>query len=163
MLREALFKKAGIRELINLPFDVFKDAYVDTGVYIIGRESTKSYKICRFPKKAKIESLRQIPLVQVDAALVQPPQYKVVLDPHVQKLLTRCDDQNRFTTLGAITKSTQGLAANRFERSRRAPRGDWYPFAEAGQAHRYRIEIDSTSAANMRDFPSLKQFYEAEP
>jgi hypothetical protein len=163
MLREALFKKAGIRELINLPFDVFKDAYVDTGIYIIGKELTKSYRICRFPKKAKIESLHQIPLVKVDSALVQPPQYKVVLDPHVQKLLTRCADQNRFTTLGAITKSTQGLAANRFERSGRLPRGDWYPFAEAGQAHRYRVKIDSTSAANMLDFPALKQFYEAEP
>jgi len=162
-LREALFTKAGIRELINLPFDVFKDAYVDTGVYIVGRERTKSYAICRIPKKAKVESLAQIPLVEVDSALVQPPHYKVVLEPHAQKLLTRLGDQNRFITLGAITKSTQGLAANRFKRSKRKPKGDWYPFAEVGQAYRYRVQIDSTSAADMRDFPSLKQFYEAEP
>jgi len=163
MLREALFTRAGIRELINLPFDVFKDAYVDTGVYIVGRERAKSYAICRIPKKAKVESLAQIPLVEVDSALVQPPYYKVVLEPYAQKLLTRLGDQNRFITLGAITKSTQGLAANRFKRSKRKSKGDWYPFAEVGQAYRYRVQIDSTSAADMRDFPSLKQFYEAEP
>ena len=162
-LREALFTRAGIRELINLPFDVFKDAYVDTGVYIIGREPTKSYAICRLPKKAKVDSLDQIPLVQVDSVLVQPPHYKVILDPHAQKLFARLGDRNRFIMLGAITKSTQGLAANRFERSKRKPKGDWYPFAEVGQAYRYRVKIDSTSAADMRDFPSLKQFYEAEP
>jgi hypothetical protein len=163
MLRETLFTKAGVRELINLPFDVFNDAYVDTGVYIVGRERTKSYAICRFPKKAKVESLAQTPLVEVDSALVQPPHYKVVLEPHVQKLLTRLGDKNRFITLDAITKSTQGLAANRFKRSKREPKGDWYLFAEKVQAYRYRVQIDSTSVADMRDFPSLKQFYEAEP
>jgi hypothetical protein len=94
---------------------------------------------------------------------VQAPQYKIIFDPQVQKLLTRLSDEGRYTTLGAVTRSTQGLAANRFERSSRKPKGDWYPFAELGQAHRYQIQIDSTSAANMRDFPSLKQFYEAEP
>jgi hypothetical protein len=163
LLREALFTKFGIRELIDLPFDVFKDAYVDTGIYIVGKERTESYAICRFPKRAKIDSLAQIRLVEVDCALVQPPHYKVVLEPHAQKLLTRLSDRNRFATLGAITKSTQGLAANRFKRSQRKPRGDWYPFAEVAQAYRYRVQINSTSAADMRDFPSLKQFYESEP
>jgi hypothetical protein len=163
LLRKALFTKAGIRELINLPFDVFKDAYVDTGVYIIGRERTKSYAICQIPKKTKVESLAQISLVEVATALVQPPHYKVVLEPRAQKLLSRLFDRNRFITLGAITKSTQGLAANRFKRSKRKPNAEWYPFAEVAQAHRYQVKIDSTSAADMRDFPSLKQFYEAAP
>ena len=163
MLRKTLFTKAGVKKLINLPFDVFKDAYVDTGVYIVGRERAKSYAICRLPKKAKVESLAQIPLVEVDSALVQPPHYKVVLDPHAQKLLTRLSDNSRFITLSAISKSTQGLAANRFNRSKREPQGDWYPFAERGQVYRYRVQIDSTSVADMRDFPSLKRFYEAEP
>jgi hypothetical protein len=163
MLRKTLFTKAGIRELINLPFDVFKDAYVDTGLYIVGKERTRNYAICRIPKKSKIESLAQIRLVEIDSAFVLPPQYKVVLEPHAQKLLARLGDRNRYVTLGEITISTQGLAANRFKRAKREPMGDWYPFAEIGQAHRYRVEIQSTSAANMRDFPSLKQFYEAEP
>jgi len=162
-LRETLFTNAGIITLINLPFDVFKDAYVDTGVYIIGRERKKSYAISRIPKKAKVESLAHIPLVEVDSALVQPPQYKVVLEPHAQKLFIRLGDQNRFIPLGAITKSTQGLAASRFKRSKRKPKGDWYRFAEVGQAYRYRVKIDSTSAADMGGFPSLKEFYEAEP
>jgi len=65
--------------------------------------------------------------------------------------------------LGEITKSTQGLAANRFNRTKRQPKGDWYPFAEHGQAYRYEINIESVTAANMRDFQSLKPFYEAEP
>ncbi len=162
-LRESLFTSAGVITLIDLPFDVFKDAYVDTGVYIIGRKRTRSYAICRIPKKGKVESLAHIPYVEVDSALVQPPQYKIVLEPHAQKLLIRLAEQDRFVPLGSITKSTQGLAANRFKRSKRKPRGDWYPFAEIGQAYRYRIKIERTRAADMRAYPSLKEFYEAEP
>lgn len=161
-LRETLFTKAGVRVLINLPFDVFKDAYVDTGVYIIGRESVREYAICRLPKKTKIESLTGVRFVQVDSSLVRHPDYKLVLEPDAQKLFVRFGENERFTTLGAITKSTQGLAANRFKRCAREPKGEWYPFAEEGQAYRYRIEITEVSAADMRPHPSLKQFYEAE-
>jgi len=162
-LRRELFTKAGIKTLINLPFDVFKEAYVDTGVYVIGKEPATSYSICRIPKKAKSQSLAGIKYVQVESAIVQPPDYKVVLEPHAQKLFLRLSVGNRFTTLGAITKSTQGLAANRFKRSKRRAKGEWYPFAEDGQAYRYEVLIKSKTTADMRAFPSLKQFYEAEP
>jgi hypothetical protein len=101
--------------------------------------------------------------VHVDCSLLQPPDYKIVLEPHAKKLLLRLNDPIRFTTLGEITKSTQGLAANRFERTKRQTRAEWYPFAEDGQAHRYEVAIKSITSANMRDFPSLKQFYEGEP
>ena len=37
-LRQHLFSKAGVKTLINLPFDVFENAFVDTGVYIITRK-----------------------------------------------------------------------------------------------------------------------------
>ncbi|HET9400077.1 MAG TPA: N-6 DNA methylase [Candidatus Acidoferrales bacterium] len=162
-LREALFAKAGVKSLVNLPFDVFKDAYVDTGIYIVGREHVSSYSICRIPKKAKIESLDQISFTQVESALVEPPSYKVVLEPTAHRLLGRFRDAARFTTLGAVTKSTQGLAANRFRRTQQKPNDGWYPFADVAHAYRYRIQILETSAADMNEFTSLKQFYEAEP
>jgi len=95
-LREVLFKKAGVYELVNLPFDVFKQAYVDTGVYIIGKQPAKSYRICRIPKKAKVETLTNAQFVEVDSSLVKPPDYKIVLDPSAQKLLLRLNDATRF-------------------------------------------------------------------
>ena len=142
---------------------MFKDAYVDTGVYIVGKGPTKSYEICRLSKKKQVDSLEKTTFVKVDSSLVTPPHYKLVLAPHAQKLLNRFSANRRFTTLGAITKSTQGLAANRFGHSKREPKGNWYPFADKGQVYRYQVHIESTSVVDMGDFPSLKSFYEAEP
>ena len=42
-LREEMFTKHGVSEVINLPFNTFEDAYVDTGVYILcGNPNTTS-------------------------------------------------------------------------------------------------------------------------
>jgi hypothetical protein len=78
-LRARLFTKAGVQVLINLPFDVFKNAYVDTGVYILTAKSTRSYSIHRFPKKEKISRLDNISLVSVPTKLIRSPEYKLIL------------------------------------------------------------------------------------
>ena len=162
-LRARLFTEAGVEVLINLPFDVFKNAYVDTGVYVLTTKSTRSYSIHRFPKKEKISRLDNVSLVSVPTKLIRSPEYKLILDPHAHEILQRAFDNDKFEQLGEFTISAQGLAGNLFEVAKSAKSKDWYPFLQKGQARRYNLEISELLYADMSDKPSLKRFYEAEP
>jgi len=163
ILRKHMFTEHGVCEVVNLPFDTFKDAYVDTGVYILRGKPSQTYRICRYPKKAKITSLADAKFTNVDASLTAAPDYRLVLDPNAQGILVRASRSPGFKSLGEITKSTQGLAGDRFKRSDSARSAEWYPFGEDAQAYRYELVVKARTYAFMRDHQSLKQFYEAEP
>lgn len=163
-LRQHLFEKHGLRRLINLPFDVFEDAYVETCVYVIGAQPEVEYLVANLPKKERIASLRGIGMTRVKTSLVTAADYRVVLNPAAESLGRSLSDPSRFVALGEITMSTQGLAAGRFERQTNRPKdGDWMAFGESCQAFRYRFVLDAASFANMADKPSLKPFYAAGP
>ena len=163
-LRQHLFEKHGLRRLINLPFDVFEDAYVETCVYVIGAQPEVEYLVANLPKKERIASLRGIEMMRVKTSLVTAADYRVVLNPAAEALGRSLSDPSRFVALGEITLSTQGLAAGRFERQTNRPKdGDWMAFGESCQAFRYRFVLDAASFANMADKPSLKPFYAAGP
>jgi hypothetical protein len=162
-LREQMFTKHGVREVINLPFNTFADAYVDTGIYILCGQPTPEYRIYRYSKKAKINSLKDASPVKVSTSLVTAPAFRLVLNPQAQQILVRALSNTGFKQLGEFTKSTQGLAADRFQRGSSARSSEWYPFGEQAQAYRYDFVVEEKSFAYMRDNPSLKQFYEAEP
>jgi len=162
-LREEMFTKHGVSEVINLPFNTFEDAYVDTGVYILCGKPSPEYRIFRYSKKAKIDSLKDAVPITVPTSLVTAPDFRLVLDPNAQRILLRASTNAKFKPLGEFTKSTQGLAADRFQRGASAKSSEWYPFGEQAQAYRYDFVVEERSFAYMRDNPSLKQFYEAEP
>ena len=162
-LRKYLFTERGLLEVTNLPFNTFADAYVDTGVYVLCGERASEYRIYCYPKKAKIESLREATPVRVHSDLVTGPDFRLVLDPVAQAILARALSSSDCKMLGDLTKSTQGLAADRFQRAGSPKSAEWYPFGEQAQAHRYDFVVESMTFAYMRDKPSLKQFYEAQP
>ncbi|MBI5797074.1 MAG: N-6 DNA methylase [Planctomycetes bacterium] len=95
-LREHLFTKVGILNLINLPFDVFKDAYVDTGIYILSGKPVNTYSIYRFPKKEKFPDINNVVFTEVPIRLISPPDFKVILEPRSQKILSRILEDKRF-------------------------------------------------------------------
>lgn len=163
-LRQYLFEKHGLQRLINLPFDIFADAYVETCVYIIGAKPTPDYLVANLPKKERLTSLHNAALTSVSTSFISAPDYRIVLNPAAETLSRRLAAPDRFVSLGEITKSTQGLSASRFERQPAKPKtGDWFPFGEKCQAFRHSFVLEETSYANMADKPSLKTFYEAEP
>jgi type I restriction-modification system DNA methylase subunit len=161
-LRENLFKKVGVVKLINLPFDVFKSAYVDTGIYILSGSSTDKYCIYRFPKKEKVTDLDNITFSEVPVNLISSPDFKVVLDPKAQLMIARLNN-SRFVPLGNFTISTQGLASNRFELSEKGKGGTWFPFLEKGQVYRYAFDCEKVVYTDMNDKLSLRTFYEKHP
>ncbi len=161
-LRGYLFKKSGIINLINLPFDVFKSAYVDTGIYILSGSTTDKYFIYRFPKKDKVTDLDNITFSEVAVSLISPPDFKIVLEPQAQSMITRLNN-SRFIPLGSFTISTQGLAGNRFELNEKDKGNAWYPFLAKGQVYRYAIDYEKVVFTDMSDKVSLKPFYEKQP
>jgi len=162
-LRERLFTTFGVETLVNLPFDVFKKAYVDTGVYILSGKPSSSYAIYRFPKKEQNPDLAAIAYKQVPTHLVSPPDYKIILAPAAMDLMTRFRTDSRFTSFGDITISTQGLASNRFRPEAIQRTEQWYPFLAEGQVYRYTIQLDHIQFVDIQRYPSLKQFYDSCP
>lgn len=161
-LRQHIFQNYGIVSIINLPFDVFKNAYVDTGVYILSKKSSQFYKIYRFPKKSATSSLADINLMSIPTDLVQSPDYKIILDQISATILKRLSKNVKFTSLGEITISTQGLAGNMFSISPKS-RKEHYPFLESGQVYRYILLKEKISFTDMSDKSTLRQFYDAKP
>jgi hypothetical protein len=161
-LREYLFHNAGVLQVINLPFDVFRNAYVDTGVYVISKRPVDSYQIYRFPKKAKNVDLATVDYVEVSNELITEPFYKIVLEPTATEIINRVSILPEFTEFGHITKSTQGLAGNRFQVSEGHDEFS-FPFLAKGQVDRYEIDVDQVTQVDMREHSSLITYYEAEP
>jgi hypothetical protein len=162
-LRKTLFEKHGILALINLPFNVFPDAYVDTGVYILSRSPVNKYLIYRFQKKTLIDSLDHIAPREVTTSLVAPPDYKIVLEPDATQMLSRIARANLCTPLGQLTESAQGLAASFFKTSSAPKSREWYPFAGGARVYRYEFSAGPRTYAYLGEHPSLKKFYEAQP
>lgn len=161
-LRKTIFTKATLQRLINLPFDIFAAAYVDTGIYTITRRESDHYYISILPKKAKIEDFNAVPFVKVPTSLVVPPSYKVVLNPQATIIYRRLAAKPNITTLGAVTNSTQGLAGNRFRRTDTPQTPTHMPFAANVTVARYTLEIAATETVEMADHPSLIAFYKAD-
>lgn len=163
-VRELLFTKYGLVELVNLPFDTFENAYVDTGIYVLSNEATDHYQIHCFPKKDKYPSLAHIPFEIIPRTMILPPDYKIVLNLLARILYERANaDNTNFYSLGTITKSTQGLAGNKFKLKPEPINDNWYPFFNNGQVYRYHIDKNGSAYTDMSEYPSLKEYYDAKP
>ncbi len=159
-LREYLFKEFGILELVNLPFDVFKKAYVDTGIYILCRKPTKNYSVFRFPKKELNPDMNSIRHNVIPLEIIKEPDYKIVFDPNVFQILGRVQNDPKFICLGDITISTQGLSASKYHTEMKPLNNNWFPFLSEGQVYRYQLNIDKLLYADLEKRKTLKQYYE---
>jgi hypothetical protein len=154
-LREILFTRCGVRTLVNLPFDVFKAAYVDTGVYILSKQPTNGYLFYSFPKTGDLMEMKGMAFTHVPTSLVRPPAFKVVLDLTASIILFRIRNDSTFATLDEISASTQGLAGNMYKPSNKKS-SEMFPFVEQGLVYRYGLVVGSTFPVELSDKKSLK-------
>ncbi len=161
-LRQHIFEQYGLDQIVNLPFDVFKDAYVDTGIFVMTREPTKEYRIFGFPKKERRPDLGDIPWQTVPVEDSGPPDYKIILNPTVLRVVRRTEEEGGFVPLGDITESTQGLHGGRFDLSPN-PKPGHMAFLADGQVYRYTLEDTDVQYADMRPHQNLAKFYQARP
>ncbi|HUT56112.1 MAG TPA: N-6 DNA methylase, partial [bacterium] len=158
-LRKRLIESAGIHQIVNLPFNVFDQAYVDTGIYILSREPNDEYKIFNYPKKTSIAGFGDINWRFIPLRLIDPPHYKIILNSTAYDILRRVVKNRNVTTLGEITISTQGLSGGRFLSAKEIKNPEPMTFLGKGQVYRYQFMIEKTSQVDMSDKRSLKKFY----
>ena len=157
-VRELLFREYGVREIINLPFDVFKAAYVDTGIFILSKKPTRKYDIYSFPKKERAPRLDGVPFLEVPVSHIVGPDYKIILNPVAHSIMRRAEADKTFTSLGELTTSTQGLAPSRFT-IEPTPRPGWAAFLMKGNVYRYRLDIEEVGYTTLASLPALRRFY----
>lgn len=159
--RRYVIDDKGLLRIINLPFDIFEDAYVDTGIYFISAERQNEYEIFTYDKKARVDSLESIIFTKVQIDCLDKVSFKLSTGGFVTKLFKKLN-KAEYVKLGDITKSTQGLAGSRFNKID-PEKHDSFPFLEKGNAYNYLLVKESTCSVDMSDKPSLVSFYQAEP
>lgn len=157
-LREKLFLDWGISKIINLPFNIFADAYVDTCIYIMSNKKTDFYDIYSFSKDETNVDLSDISFTSISTSLVLQPKYKIILNPKVFEIINRLD-KNNFNSLDEISISTQGLSPSAFKET--FENGKYvYPFLKTGNAYSYTLIINETFNTSLEDKVNLIPFYD---
>lgn len=157
--RRAVIERFGLSVVINLPFDIFKDAYVDTGVFVFTKKKQPAYSLCVMPKKLAVVDFKTAVFTSVETRELVAPDYRVILNPLARALLGKTTDTKLFAPLGEFTISTQGLAGNRFILKSVQTDSFSYPFLARGQARRYHLETEAHEFTTLADKPSLERFY----
>ena len=160
--RKFLFTEKGLSKIVNLPFNVFAEAYVDTAIYVFNNKIGERYKIFSFKKQEKIENIFNVDFIEIKPDFPQDSKFKIVLNPIVNEIYNRLN-QDKFITLGEITISTQGLAGSSFPIAHEANNINNFPFLNGGNVYNYYLEVTDVYNTNLDSNPSLKRFYEAVP
>jgi type I restriction-modification system DNA methylase subunit len=164
-VREYLLENFDLVEIINLPFNVFSGAYVDTGIVILkNKKSNKSYNIYCFDKNYPLSALENIPFQLVEEKTIDKSNWRIILNIETQSLYSRFKNQKNSITLGEISISTQGLSPSRFTiLPENTEDKKLYPYLVEGQVYQYLFLEEKIGYTDMSDKQSLKQFYEATP
>jgi fido (protein-threonine AMPylation protein) len=136
-MRKHILSKMSIRKIVNLPYDVFKDAYIDTGIFLMEKTESKSNKalVYEFPKKTKIVNMDNIEYQSIDQGIWNINKNQIVLNSNAISIISKLIRIS--TKLEDITVSIRGvLAASEFVSS--TNKSDYYPFFE-GEMFRYEI------------------------
>ena len=156
--REKIFKVYGCVEIINLPFNIFKDAYVDTGIFILSSRKQQSYRFFSYNKKEKIEKVENLPFEIISTGNIIEPDYKLIFNNNIYSILLKLSNE-RFTSLGNITTSTQGLSGSRFSETKDIKDKWTLPFYNA-TVKRYAFTGENSFLVNLKKMKSLFPYYE---
>lgn len=159
-LRHFFISNFGIDFIINLPFNTFENAYVETSIYNFIKEELTKYRIFNFNKKDDNDNLNKAEFIQVPYSKLKEPNYKIILDTSSNEMLERFDEKN-YISLGLITKSTQGLSGSQFPETNLKD-CNTYPFLKKGNVYNYQLLIEEVYNTDLSDKKSLQQFYQAE-
>ncbi|HNL84872.1 MAG TPA: TaqI-like C-terminal specificity domain-containing protein, partial [Chitinophagales bacterium] len=159
--RNYFFEQYGLVKLINLPFNIFEDAYVDTALYFVSKEPKPEYLIFAFDKKVRIETLENLEYNKFQVSEIKAPDFKLIIDKTAHKF-SRFDSEY-FVPFGTITKSTQGLSGSNFPETNNIETEYLFPFLSKGNVYNFCLVKDSIYNTDLVDKKNLVQFYQAEP
>lgn len=156
--RQYLFRQQPLL-ILNLPYDIFEDAYVDTGIFVFEKvakiNTTQTVKVYGFPKKADITELTNIPWKEfkVEQAF-KDPTLKIYVDTTLYELTEKLS-KGLAKTIGDVTESRIGVLASQYRIATQAKGDGWLPFF-VGNVYRYEVKLDHYEYI---DFRSEKSGY----
>jgi adenine-specific DNA-methyltransferase len=159
--RKYFFENSGLDKLINLPFNIFEDAYVDTALYFVAKKRKSKYSIFSFNKKAQVETLKNLNYNTFKVSEIKSPDYKLIIDKTAHQF-SRFDSE-AFVQFGAITKSTQGLSGSNFPEANDDSSEFIFPFLTKGNVYNYTLIKEKLYNTDLSDKRNLIQFYQADP
>jgi hypothetical protein len=165
-LRIEFLRDFSVEFIINLPFDVFPDAYVDTGIAVFQKKlpvPTHEAKTFSFPKHAKA-NLQNLAYKTMPQATWQRRRGIITLDPERLSLLEKFSNPRKMVPLGKITKSARGILARAEDIADQPKNKAWKPFF-TGKLDRYEIEVVTQYvhySDHLPECPDSFDFFEGE-
>ena len=158
--RKIVFSKCILKCVINLPFDVFSDAYVDTGIFILQkvRKEDNIFIAHSYDKKKKINRIddskfQKIPQRYID----DEPDNKVFANKFIYTLFKNLEKGSK--PLGEITDSCQGVVVSKYL-IKDYPSSDSYKkLLTEGTGNRYFFEIKEIKYIDYGKEMHLYQYY----
>ncbi len=153
-----------LSNLINLPFDVFPEAYIDTCIAIFikrrGFSKTFLYIAKEYDKRVSINDIssemydaKKIPIRHI----MNSSDYKIYMDISKYELQEKMRNEH-IVTLGSLTKSNQGIVESFFSYSNIKKKDYHLPYLK-GQVYRYQFIKELNMYIDMSSSKNLIQFY----
>jgi hypothetical protein len=158
--RKMIFDKinARVTNLVNLPFDVFPDAYVDTGITIFKKDKdVKKYQAYDYPKNEKINAIdfKRAEIIN-HSLILDHPEHKVF---PTKITYNQTQSSHDFDELGTITNSTQGIVTSKYPINSTKKSTKWLPFLLEGDGNRYRLQIRKTEFIDSETISKILPLY----
>ncbi|MFQ5902167.1 MAG: Eco57I restriction-modification methylase domain-containing protein, partial [Candidatus Binatia bacterium] len=166
-LRDRLLKETRIQKLVNLPFDVFPEAYVDTCVAVFQNfpcDADTTAHAFAFPKKTKVPELSSLHYHVLRQADWSEGKRTVIINPTELSLLRKLLDPSLTHSLGSVTNSARGILAGRDDISSESQDSSWKLFFDK-EMDRYVQDEPSKYVrygGNLPEHPSSFDFFQGE-
>jgi len=160
--REYLLEKYSLVQTINMPFDVFQEAYVDNCISIfknIISEDTDKVMIYSYHKKSKIDNLNRLKIKdKIRYKLITSDEDKRIFpNPDIYKLIEYMGESCNYDPLGNITDSTIGILASKYKFSEKKVNEYHLPYIE-GRCDRYICQLEFKKYLDFKQHFNNKQY-----
>ena len=151
----------GLRTIINLPFDIFKGAYVDTNISIFSPGERRDIFTAReFDKREDISKSNPLKRGHTKIPtdyLENDPGYKIYFNKEYYELLQRFN-QEKFGCLGDHTDACQGIVASFYDYSDSEESKSHLKYREA-DVYRYEFTTTKEKYIDFSEEDSLREYY----
>lgn len=160
--REYLLERYTLAQTINMPFDVFQDAYVDNCISIFKNilpEDTDKILIHSYHKKSKIDNLNRLKITdKIRYQLITSDGDKRIFpNPDIYKLIEYMRKNCNYDPLGNITDSTIGILASKYKFSEKKINEYHLPYIE-GRCDRYICQLEFKNYLDFKQHFNNEQY-----
>jgi len=160
--REYLLERYTLAQTINMPFDVFQDAYVDNCISIFKNilpEDTDKILIHSYHKKSKIDNLNRLKITdKIRYQLITSDGNKRIFpNPGIYKLIEYIGKNCNYDPLGNITDSTIGILASKYKFSEKKINEYHLPYIE-GRCDRYICQLEFKNYLDFKQHFNNEQY-----